>query len=257
MKSYKYIYGPVNSWRLGRSLGIDPVSSVKKICTFDCVYCQVGRAKPCFLKRKIFVPTKNILNELRSLPKLDIDYITFSGTGEPTLAKNLGSLIKAIKSTKKEKVAVFTNSTLLNRKDVQKELMYADMVEAKLDAPSEFILKKINRPAGSLKLKGIIGGIKKFKKNYKGRFALQLMFTKDNITQADKLASIAKFINPDEVHINTPLRPSAAKPVLQKEIKKIMKYFKGLKVLSVYAAKRAKKTMPISRKETLRRRGKI
>jgi wyosine [tRNA(Phe)-imidazoG37] synthetase (radical SAM superfamily) len=256
MASYKYIYGPVNSWRLGRSLGIDPVSSVKKICTFDCVYCQVGQAKPCLSKRKVFVSTEKIIGELKSLPKLDIDYITFSGSGEPTLAKNLGKLIKQIRSLRKERIAVLTNSTLFNRKDVQKELMHADLVEAKLDAPSEIAFQSINRPQNTFSIKRVIDGIKKFRKIYKGSLALQIMFTKDNITQADKLAVIAKSIKPDVVHINTPLRPSLSKPVSKAEIKKAREYFDGLEVLSVYDAPNRIKTKPISIKQTMSRRGK-
>jgi wyosine [tRNA(Phe)-imidazoG37] synthetase (radical SAM superfamily) len=256
MKSLKYIYGPVNSWRLGRSLGIDPISSEKKICTFDCVYCQIGGAKPCGLKRKFFVPVKEIIRELKSLPMPDIDYITFSGTGEPTLEKNLGRMIKAVKLIRKEKVAVFTNSTLLNKKDVQSALMRADLVEAKLDAPSEAMFKSINRPAHIFTVKSIISGIKKFRKNYKGRLALQVMLTKDNIMCAERLAKIAFSIKPDEVHLNTPLRPSLARPASKAEIKKARKYFDGLKVLSVYDAPHRIKVKPISIKQTMSRRGK-
>jgi wyosine [tRNA(Phe)-imidazoG37] synthetase (radical SAM superfamily) len=256
MAAYKYIYGPVSSWRLGRSLGIDPISSDKKICTFDCVYCQIGGAKPCAPERKIFVPVKEIIRELMSLPRLDIDYITFSGTGEPTLAKNLGRIIKAVRFIRKEKIAVFTNSTLLNRKDVQEALMYADLVEAKLDTSSESVFKSINRPANIFNIKRVISGIKKFRKNYKGRLALQIMLTKDNIMYAERLAEIAVSIKPDEVHLNTPLRPSLAKPVSKTEIKKARKHFDGLKVLSVYDAPSRIKVKPISIKQTMSRRGK-
>ena len=103
-QKFKYIYGPVSSWRLGRSLGVDPLSQKNKICTFDCIYCQVGRAKPSQVQRKIYVPTKDIIQEIKNLPKIKADYITFSGKGEPTLAKNLGILIKQIKKIRKAEV---------------------------------------------------------------------------------------------------------------------------------------------------------
>ena len=241
MSLYKYIYGPVNSWRLGRSLGIDSISSAKKVCTFDCVYCQVGQAEPCCLERKVFVRAEKIIEELKSLPEVEIDYITFSGRGEPTLAKNLADLIRKVRSLRKEKIAVLTNSTLLGIKDVQKALINADLVEAKIDASSEDILEAVNRPYKKLNLKKIIDEIKGFRKKYKGKFALQIMFTKDNIAHAKSLAKIAKSINPDEVHINTPLRPSGVKPVSKNKIKEVKRYFKGLKVLSVYDAKSSKK----------------
>ena len=107
---YKYIYGPVSSWRLGRSLGIDPISSFQKTCTFDCVYCQSGRTEVFSTRREVFVPTEALIQELNSLPEVSIDYITFAGNGEPTLAKNLGGMIRAVKIIRREKIAVITNS---------------------------------------------------------------------------------------------------------------------------------------------------
>jgi len=96
-KKYKYIYGPVDSWRLGRSLGVDLISRDDKICTFDCVYCQVGKIATFSDRREVFVPTEEIIGEIKSLPSLEIDYVTFSGRGEPTLAENLGEVIREIK----------------------------------------------------------------------------------------------------------------------------------------------------------------
>lgn len=257
MRRYKYIYGPVNSWRLGRSLGIDLLSQKTKICTFNCSYCQVGRVRSYPATRKTYIPTKAILDEIRSLPDVKIDYITFSGSGEPTLAKNLGTLIKAIKKIRKEKIAVLTNGTLLNRKDVQQELKEADLIEAKLDASSDDILTVINRPFKNLTIKKIVLAIKSFKKSYRGKLILQIMLTKDNIVYVKDIAKIAKTIKPDAVHLNTPIRPCGIKPVSKKEIDKIAHFFKGLRVVSVYDKKNRKKVKPISKKETLRRRGKV
>ncbi len=90
-KDFKYIYGPISSWRLGRSLGIDPLSQKEKICTFDCIYCQLGRTKKYTKQRKIFSPERKLMKEINSLPEIDIDYITFPGRGEPTLAKNISN----------------------------------------------------------------------------------------------------------------------------------------------------------------------
>jgi wyosine [tRNA(Phe)-imidazoG37] synthetase (radical SAM superfamily) len=256
MSSYKYIYGPVNSWRLGRSLGIDPISSSEKICTFDCIYCQIGRTSPKGRQRKVFVKAEKIAEELKSLPAVGIDYITFSGTGEPTLAKNLGQMIKVVRSLRNEKIAVLTNATLLTRQYVRNALKRADLVEVKLDAPSDNILRIINAPYRGFSLKKIIRGIREFKKEYKGVLALQIMFTKNNIEYAQGIARIAKSIKPDEVHINTPLRPSLARPVSRAEIKEARRYFEGLNVLSVYDARNKIKARPISKKETMSRRGK-
>jgi len=145
-KNYKYIYGPIPSWRLGSSLGIDPLSKGEKICTFDCVYCQIGNNKLLTDKRETFVKVRDIVEELDSLPPIEIDYITFSGTGEPTLAENLGQIVKTLKKIRNEKIAILTNSSLMHRKDVQEDLFQADFIVAKLDAPRKTFLNwLINR----------------------------------------------------------------------------------------------------------------
>lgn len=176
--------------------------------------------------------------------------------GEPTLAKNLGEMIKAIKRIRKEKVAVLTNSSVLKRKDVRDDLMNADFVVAKLDASNQKVFEKMDRPVKNLKLKTIIAGIKTFKKVFKGKLALQIMFTPENKKYAAQIAKIAKDINPDETQLNTPLRPCGAKPVSKKELTAIAKYFKGQNIVSVYKAER-KKVKSFSDEETLKRRGKI
>jgi wyosine [tRNA(Phe)-imidazoG37] synthetase (radical SAM superfamily) len=254
-KNYKYIYGPVASWRLGSSLGVDPISHRRKACTFDCVYCQIGRTRQFSAKRKIFVPTEKIIEEIKSLPPAKIDYITFSGAGEPTLAKNLGELIKRVKEITGAKVAVLTNSSLMYRKDVREDLRSADFVAAKLDASCEKIFRAVSRPMRGTNFKKIIKAMRDFKRGYKGKFALQIMFVKANKRDAARIAALARGIAPDEVEINTPLRPSAVRPLSKKEIAEISKLFKGMNVIDVYKTKR-KKVAPISPKSTMRRRGK-
>ncbi|MFH1460017.1 MAG: radical SAM protein [Candidatus Omnitrophota bacterium] len=257
-KEFKYIYGPVSSWRLGRSLGIDPLSQKNKICGFDCVYCQVGRAKPDILRRKCFIKTQDIVDEIKevfSTKNIQTDYITFSGRGEPTQAKNLGELITAVKKIRKEPVAVITNSSLLYRKDVRIQLAKADLVMAKLDADSAKTLFCINRPAKAIIFNRIISGLKKFKQEFNGKLALQIMFLKSNQNLAAKIAKIAKEIQPEEIQINTPLRKNPCKALSRAEIKKIELIFTGFNIVSVYKGKN-KKIQPISSKSTLKRRGK-
>ena len=132
--SFQYIFGPVHSWRLGRSLGIDPLSSKHKICNMDCIYCQLGKTTQLINERKVYVPTQDVMDEISRIPLHFVDYITFAGRGEPTLAKNLGEMIRGIKAIRHEKVAVLTNSSLMNLKEVRDDLMAADFVLAKLDA---------------------------------------------------------------------------------------------------------------------------
>ncbi|MCQ9207096.1 MAG: radical SAM protein [Omnitrophica bacterium] len=256
-RRYKHVYGPVFSWRLGRSLGIDPVYTGRgKVCPFDCVYCQAGRTRVLTGKRKVFVPTDEILEEVKSLPPVKIDYITFSGAGEPTLAENLGEIIKKVRKIRKAKIAVLTNSALLGVAGVRSDLLLADFVAVKLDAHSDGIFHKINAPEKQLKLKNIIKWIRKFKARYKGKFALQIMFTARNKKYARELAKIARSIGPDEVHINTPRRPCRVKALPKKEIEKINGFFKDMNVKCVYDAKR-KKTKSLKISGALRRKGSI
>lgn len=249
---FKYIYGPVSSWRLGRSLGVDLITK-NKVCTFDCAYCQVGPTKVYATKRKVFVPAECVLEEIKSLPKVKFDYITLSGVGEPTLAKNLAVIVRDIKKIRKEPVAVLTNSSLLNKKDVRDALKLCDFVIAKLDASSQDIFEKINAPAKGVTLKKVIEGIKKFRKSFRGRFALQIMFVRENLPYAKDIAALAREIKPDQVQINTPTRLCGVKPLSRKQIVGIKKYFKGLPVISVYE-KRKVKAMPIDKNATLKRR---
>ncbi len=255
-KKYKYIYGPVPSWRLGSSLGIDPVSKGRKICNFNCVYCQIGKDGLLTDERGIFVNCGDIIDELKLLPSLKIDYITFSGAGEPTLAGNLGEIIRATKQIRKEKIAVISNSSLFHREDVQKDLQLADFVIAKLDASTQEGLTNINQPVERINIERIILGIKTFRKMYKGKLALQIMFIEQNKRYAQDIARIAKEIHPDEVQINTPLRPCKVKPLSKPEIEKIEAYFNGFKTISVYNAEK-KKISSLSDENTLKRRGKV
>ena len=255
-KNYKYIYGPVPSWRLGSSLGIDPLSKGEKVCTFDCVYCQIGKTKILTDKRETFVKVSDIVEELDSLPPLEVDYITFSGTGEPTLAKNLGQMIKVIKKIRNEKIAVLTNSSLMHRENVQKDLFSADFVVVKLDAPAQNIFELVDQPVRTARIDIIIQAIKDFKSCYLGKLALQIMFIEQNKKYANDIAQIAKEIKPDEVQLNTPLRPCKIKPLTKFEMDTIEGYFSGLNTVSVYSAEK-KGVKSISSKDTLRRRGKV
>ncbi|MDP8266922.1 MAG: radical SAM protein [Candidatus Aceula meridiana] len=254
-KNYKYIYGPVPSWRLGRSLGVDPVFKGRKVCNFDCSYCQLQKKSLLINERESFVDCRDIIEEIDLLPPLKIDYITFSGAGEPTLAGNLGKMIKAVKQIRREKIAVITNSSLLHRKDVQEDLLSADFVMAKLDASTQRIFNTVNRPLETITIKHIISGIKEFKKNYKGKLALQIMFIEDNKKSAKEIAEIVREIHPSEVQINTPLRPCKVKPLSELELNQIESYFYGLNTISVYKAEK-NKIKSISDKDTLKRRGK-
>jgi wyosine [tRNA(Phe)-imidazoG37] synthetase (radical SAM superfamily) len=253
---FKYIYGPVASWRLGVSLGIDLLSPTQKVCNFDCIYCQLGRNLKFTKNPEVYVKTEEIIKELNRLPKIKLDYITFSGRGEPSLARNLGEAIKAVKELDIVPVAILTNASLINRADIRKSLHLADFVIVKLDTYSQESLVRINRPEKTIRFDKILQGIKQFKKSFKGKFALQMMFVKSNQKDVKKLARLATEINPDEVQINTPLRPCKVRPLSKKDIETIKNNFLGLNFVSVYDV-HPRELIPLTKKGTMRRRGEI
>jgi len=257
---YQYIYGPVSSWRLGSSLGVDPISAKEKICTFDCVYCQLGRTRAFSDQRRSFVSAKDVVREIANMPETEIDYITFSGAGEPTLAKNLGAMIRAVKKIRKEKIAVITNASLMDREDVQKDLLLADFVLAKLDADGKTLFQRMNRPMAGIDFNTMFNFLKKFAVHFRGQLALQIMFTLANVKHADRIARLAKKIDPDVIQLNTPLRPCSVKPLSREAMQNIENIFqricgKTIFIVNVYNIEKPK-VSPISGPDTLRRRGK-
>lgn len=251
------LYGPVPSWRLGRSLGVDLVSTKGKTCSFDCIYCQLGRTVHPLVRRREFVTMSQLAQELETVKNIAVDYVTFSGVAEPTLASNLGQAIELVKSVLGLPVAVLTNSSLMPGENVRRELSQADVVVAKVDAPNEELFRRINRPRVKFTLDEILRAIKLFKEEYRGKLALQMMFIEANKGYAPEMARIAEELSPDEVQINTPLRPCAVKPLTPEEIAAIRQEFTGLKgVVTVYEALRPEVT-PLNLRETLRRRPKL
>ena len=249
------IYGPVPSWRLGRSLGIDLLSTRGKTCSFDCVYCQLGRTVHPLTERQEFVSLARLAAELEKVKEVAADYATFSGVGEPTLAANLGEAVELARSILRLPVAVLTNSSLMPEEAVRRELARADVVVAKLDAPNEELFRQINRPCVKYTFDDVLRAIGLFRKSYRGKLALQMMLIPANRSYSLEMARIAEQLSPDEVQINTPLRPCPIKPLTPKDITAIAHEFSGLKVVTVYEAPRPKVT-PLSLKETLRRRPK-
>ena len=248
------VYGPVPSWRLGRSLGVDIISTSGKMCSFDCVYCQLGESATPVVRRRNFVDLETLSGELKSVRGVSADYATFSGMGEPTLAANLGEAIRLVKSDLKLPVAVLTNSSLMSRDDVREDLCLADVVVAKIDAPDEMLFRQVNRPRVRTTLRQIIDSIRLFRSIFQGKLALQMMFIEANKSGAAGMAELAREIMPDEIQVNTPLRPCAVEPLSKEELAMIKGEFAGLPgVVSVYDSPGIKVT-PLDVKETERRR---
>ena len=258
--SYKYIYGPVYSWRLGMSLGIDPVTPAgkRKICNFDCPYCQLGRTSKFYTRRENFVSVDAIIDEIKTLPDIKIDHYTFSGRGEPTLAQNLGEMIRAVREATGGRVAVITNAGLIDREDVRQDLALADWVLAKLDAYDQESFRQVDIPADGIVFDRVIRGIKTFRESFTGKLALQVMFVSaesgENKRFAARIAGLAREIRPDEIQINTPLRPGGMPPLGREELTGLKTYFKGLPAVCVYDAER-KTVEPFDERSTVLRHG--
>ena len=208
----KYVFGPVPSRRLGRSLGISPIPP--KTCNFSCVYCQLGRTAVLTNDRKMFFPVQDIIQEVKVALEKDhvIDYITIVGDGEPALYLGLGELIKEIKKITKIPIAVITNGALLYKQDVRKELILSDVVLPTLDAVEEKMFRIINRPHRDLKLKFIIEGMKKFRKEFSNQIWIEVMLVKDKNDSKEIAEAIKKILDEikvDKTFINVPIRPPA------------------------------------------------
>jgi wyosine [tRNA(Phe)-imidazoG37] synthetase (radical SAM superfamily) len=230
MNRPKYIFGPVPSRRLGRSLGVDLVPY--KTCTFDCIYCDLGRTTHQTLSRQSYVSPQEIQGELDlTLSTLEKkpDYITLSGSGEPTLNTHIGEIIRKIKEITSTPVAVITNGSLLSMDEVREDLLEADVVLPSLDAITPALFEYINRPHTSLRIEEIISGLIQFRKQYGGQIWLEIVFCRgvnDGNEEVEKFKGIIEKIQPDRVQLNTPVRPPAeefAYPLTTTQLEEIRK----------------------------------
>ncbi|MCK5544474.1 MAG: radical SAM protein [Desulfobulbaceae bacterium] len=232
----KYIFGPVNSRRLGLSLGIDLLPP--KICNFDCVYCEVGRTTLLTCERAEYIPTEEIIAEIdrftddQALMR-PVDVFTITASGEPTLHTGIGQIIGHIKKKTSKPVCVLTNGSLLYKKDVREDLMQADIVIPSLDAATQESYQRINRPADCIALETIIQGLCRFKKEFTGKYLLEILIAKglnDDPENIKALKESIKKIQPDMVQLNTVSRPApgrAAQPLNPNELKKLAAKLEG------------------------------
>lgn len=227
----KYIYGPVQSRRLGFSLGLNLVPY--KVCSFDCVYCQLGRTTKLTVTRAEYIPVREVLDELRlwlanhQEESQSLDFITLSGSGDPTLNTKIGELVTEIKKLTKIPLAVITNASLLPDPSVRQALLAADLIVPSLDAvmPNAFV--KVNRPHPQLLLEEIIESLVKLRKEFRGKIWLEVMLVKganDDLRYIKKLQEVAERINPDKIQLNSPVRTPAEQGVCSLEAKKLQKF---------------------------------
>ncbi|OPY80382.1 MAG: molybdenum cofactor biosynthesis protein A [Syntrophorhabdus sp. PtaU1.Bin058] len=226
----RYVFGPVPSRRLGFSLGVDIIPS--KYCCYDCIYCQIGKTTNHGIERKSFFDPYAIVSEvIEKVSTSDhIDYITFSGSGEPTLNSDLGLMIDEIKRSVHIPVAVITNGALLSQDDVRKDLLTADVVLPSLDAVSEDIFRYINRPHLQIEIQSIISGLELLRKDYRGQVWLEIMLVKDindDEEELGKLKEVIDLIHADKVQLNTVTRPPSEEitgRLTREELEKVCRF---------------------------------
>ncbi|MFC1781033.1 radical SAM protein [Planctomycetota bacterium] len=210
--SGRYFYGPVASRRLGLSFGLDIVPL--KICTLDCIYCQLGKTARKTIERKDFIPVDSIIAELEiSLSAgLKTDFITVAGSGEPTLNSRLGEIIDRIKQITNIPIALVTNGTLFYMPEVRADCAKADLVLPSLDAANEHTFSKINRPHRDISIKKHISGLVAFRNEYPGRIWLEVFLVDSINTDNEQIAEIKTVIEkirPDKIQLNMAVRPTA------------------------------------------------
>jgi len=226
-----YIYGPVPSRRLGLSLGVDIVPM--KTCSLSCIYCQVGKTPEVTLSRREYISVNEVLHELVDYFKKDLkpDWITFSGSGEPTLNSGIGEIIKGIRTLTDIPICVITNGTLLWDKQVRRDIIDADAVMPSLDSAIEKTFRKVCRPHPDLKIKKIIDGLADFRKMYNGKIWMEILFVEginDSPEELEALREAVKRISPDTIQLNTVVRPpaeSSAKPLSRERLEEIRDFF--------------------------------
>ncbi len=220
----KYFYGPVPSRRLGRSYGVDIVPF--KVCTLDCVYCQLGKTTDRTIKRKDYGPIEPILAELRETlaEGLEADFITIAGSGEPTLNSRLGELIDGIKKITDIPVTILTNGTLLYKEDVRADCANADVLMPSLDAGDEQTFQRINQPHNDISIENLISGLCAFREEFAGRIWLEVFFVEGLNTDAEQIAKIRdaiELIRPDKIQLNTAVRPTAEADIMKLDAEKL------------------------------------
>ncbi len=226
-----YVFGPVPSRRLGRSLGVDLVPM--KTCSYDCLYCQLGRTTCLTVERRPWVPAAEVLEEVRRKLASRPDYVTLSGSGEPTLHSELAELIAGIKEAGDVPVAVLTNGSLLWRPGVRRSLREADLVAPSLDAGDAETFRRVNRPHPDVTFERMVEGLEAFRREFKGAYWLEVVLLEGlsaEEEQVERIAALTERIGPDRVQLNTATRPPAesiARPVPAECLQELAALFHG------------------------------
>ena len=227
------VFGPVQSWRLGRALCVDMVASDHKYCSFDCIYCPQGKRTRAVARRRWIVGTTAVQALLESMKPIDADYVAFAGAGEPTLASNLSEAIDLARYVVNLPVVVLTNSSLVPRDDVKRDLEKADIVVVKLDAHNEELYEAINRPFVRYSLSEIVHALREFRRGFTGKLIVQMTVVEENKPYVHRMASIAGDLLPDELQVSLRVPWWIARSA-SSEVERICSSFAGLTVTGLH-----------------------
>ncbi len=210
--NYKYLFGPVPSRRLGRSLGVD--LTPHKTCTLDCVFCQLGRTTHNTVERKEYVPVRDVIEELEMWLQENerTDYITLSGSGEPTLNSRFGEVLEFIRKETPYPAVILSNGTLFWMPEVREAACYADIAKLSLSVWDQLSFEQINRPHPDLQLKRVIEGQRAFRAEFKGQLWMEVFLVggmNSRLRDVERIAELVEAVGPDEIHLNTAVRPPA------------------------------------------------
>lgn len=255
-KEKQYLFGPVPSRRLGRSLGVDLVPF--KTCSYDCIYCQLGRTTDCTLEQKPWVPVEVVIEQLKKKLDTKPDYIALSGSGEPTLYLGLEALITRIKDITDIPVAALTNGSLLWLPEVRHSLMQADLVIPSLDGGSDASFAYVNRPHPDITFDKMLEGLIRFRREYQGQYWLEV-FLIGGITTSEEeiqlLADCIKRIGPDRIQVNTVTRPPAesfAVPISKEQLEILAPQLgENVEIIADYQQVHAQETFVVKRHDVL------
>ena len=233
----RVLYGPVESWRLGRSLGIDPLAARGKHCPFSCIYCQYGRTAHPTLRRHVYLPVERLCASIVARGPVSADCATFAGLGEPTLAANLPALVAVVRERLELPVVLLTGSALLPDPRVRADLQTFDRVVATLNAADDASFRQINQPMPNYpySLQAIVHALCRFRDAFAGQLVLQVMLTRANLDVVPTIARLVRQIAPEEVELNTPLQPALGGPITPDQMSAAEAHFAGLRLHSVYA----------------------
>jgi len=225
------VYG-VKSGESGCSLGVDPICRGPKVCNFNCTYCRLGKGGMMVSKRSKFVAEQDLAEDfMEHISEMEIDHITFRGTGEPLLAENLGEIVGALRKLTDKKMSVITNCTLLNEDEALSQILKFDIIIAKIDAATELTFQRVNRPCGAIHLNDVISGAKRARDTFKGEFHVKTTLVGQNINEVNEIAAKIKGLEPKIVYIDTPTMPNTGRPLTKKDHEAIEKAFRGMETV--------------------------